>query len=293
MEDVSILGLMEQRLGSMSKSHKKIATFALNHVDRAAFMTAAQLGRELSISESTVVRFASGLGLSGYPEFQKELAFCLRERLNGQEKLSDAAYGRSQSEILNSVMLSDQERILKTMEAMDAAEFDAATDLIAKASTVYVCGLRGSEPLARFLSHYLGMIRRNVILITTSSVSEIFEQMLYLSEKDCVIGISFPSHSMLCSKALKFAKDRNAKTIAVTNDGQSPLASLADCKLYARSEMISVVDSLVAPMSVINALVVALALKNPGETRANADRLEEAWKDYQILWNQDSESIET
>ena len=280
MEEVSILGLMEQRLGNMSKSHKKIATFALNHMDRAAFMTAAQLGRELSVSESTVVRFAMGLGLSGYPEFQKALAFCLRERLNGQEKLSDAAYGRSQSEILNSVMLSDQERILKTMEAMDAAEFDAATEMIAKASSVYVCGLRGSEPLARFLSHYLGMIRRNVILLTTTSISD-------------VIGISFPSHSMLAAKAIKFAKDRNAKTIAVTNDERSPLAALADCKLYARSEMISVVDSLVAPMSVINALVVALALKNPGETRANADRLEEAWKDYQILWNQDSESMET
>ena len=290
MEEKSILGLIEEKFQGMSKKHKKIATFVLNHLDRAVFMTASQLGTELSISESTVVRFAFALGLSGYPELQKAMELCLRERLSKQDRFADSVYGKSQLELLNSVMLSDTRRIGHTIESLDGAEFEMAVESIAKAENIYICGLRCGESLARFLHYYLCLIRKNVHLLATSSVSELFEQMLYLSEKDCVIGISFPVHSMLVVKAVQYAKDRGAKTVVITNDESSPVVPFADLKLYAVSEMISVVDSLVAPLSVINALIVALVLKNPGEARENAERLERSWKDYQILWNQDEES---
>lgn len=285
MENRNVLGLIEEKFPQMSKGHKKIGTYVLNQYDKAVFMTAAELGKELGVSESTVVRFAMGLGLSGYPEFQRELAKCVKDRLAGKEKSQDAYYGRSQSEILTSVLRADAEKIYHTMEHLDAAAFDVAVESILKADVVYVCGLRSCEPLARFLHFYLNLVRRKVVLLSTTSISETFEQMLYVSQKDCFIGISFPRYSMRTLKAMEFANARSAKVIAITDSVSSPMNLYSSCNLCARSEMISLVDSLVAPLSVLNALVVALVLKRPAEVRANMELLEQTWKDYQFNLN--------
>lgn len=282
MESRNILGLIAQRYPEMSKSHKKTADFILNHIDRAVFMTAAELGKELEISESTVVRFAYAMGMEGYPQFQKELANCVQNRLTGKESAGEKYYGRSQSEILTSVMRDDIDKLQHTIEHLDANAFDMAVEAVLSADNVYVMGLRSNEPLARFLHFYLNMIRRNVVLLSTTSVSETFEQMMYIGEKDCFIGISFPRYSMRTLKAMEFANDRNARVIAITDSVNSPMNLYSSCNLCARSDMVSIVDSLVAPLSVINALVVALVLKCPGEVRKNMEMLEQVWNDYQV-----------
>ncbi|MBR6476854.1 MAG: MurR/RpiR family transcriptional regulator [Lachnospiraceae bacterium] len=292
MEGRSVLGLIEEKLPGMSKNHKKIGAYILNHYDRAAFMTATQLGGEIGVSESTVVRFASALGLSGYPQLQKEMGLCVRNRLSGEEKEMDAYYGRSQSEILTNVLRADAERINQSMAEIDAVAFDMAVDSILKADVVYVCGLRASEPLARFLFMYLNLIRRKVVLLSTTSISETFEQMLYISEKDCFIGISFPRYSMRTLKATEFANSRKAKVITITDSVHSPMNLYSSCNLFAKSSMISMVDSMVAPLSLINALLVAMVLKQPEEVRSNLKLLEETWTDYQFYLNDEINFID-
>ena len=282
MERQNILKQIEIKLPKMSKSHKKIGAYILNHYDRAVFMTASQLGRELEISESTVVRFAYGLGMEGYPQFLKELEKCVANRLSGVSDMGETYNGKSQSEILTSVMNSDIEKLRHTIEHLDATAFELAVDMILKADTVYVMGLRSNEPLARFLHFYLNMIRRKVVLLSTSSVSETFEQMMYITDKDCFIGISFPRYSMRTLKAMEFANDRSASVIALTDSVNSPMNLYSACNLCARSDMVSVVDSLVAPLSVINALVVALVLKCPAQVKSNMEMLEEVWGNYQV-----------
>ncbi len=282
MDGQNILRQIEKQLPKMSKSHKKIGSFLLNHYDRAVFMTAAELGRELEVSESTVVRFAYALGLEGYPQFLKELEKCVADRLSGVKEMKEHYAGRSQSEILTSVMNSDMENLRNTLAELDSAAFELAAESILKAETVYVMGLRSNEPLARFLHFYLNMIRRKVVLLSTTSVSETFEQMMYINEKDCLIGISFPRYSMRTLKAMEFANDRSARVIAVTDSVNSPMNLYSSCNLCAKSTSVSIVDSLVAPLSVINALVVALVLKCPEEVKANMEMLEEVWGNYQV-----------
>lgn len=292
VKEKNVLTRIEQQLPEMSKSHKKIGGYILNHFDKAVFMTAAQLGKELQISESTVVRFAYALGFSGYPQFQKELEVCVQNRLSGKEGMGESYYGRSQSEILTSVMKADMEKLQHTIEHLDAAAFEMAVEMILSAETVYVMGLRSNEPLAGFLHFYLNMIRRNVVLLSTTSVTETFEQMMYINEKDCFIGISFPRYSMRTLKAMEFANDRNARVIALTDNINSPMNLYSSCNLCARSDMVSIVDSLVAPLSVINALVVALVLKCPGEVRRNMETLEKVWNDYQVYLNDEINFID-
>ena len=285
MENQNVLRLIEEKLPKMSKSHKKMGAYLLKHYDRAVFMTAAQLGAELSISESTVVRFAYSLGIEGYPEFLKELEKCVSNRLSGEIESVEAYEGKSQSEILTSVMCADMEKIRHTMEHIDVAALELAVDMILKADTVYVMGLRSNEPLAGFLQFYLSMIRQKVVLLSTTSVSETFEQMMHISEKDCFIGISFPRYSMRTLKAMEFANDRSAKVIVLTDSMNSPMNLYSSCILCAKSGMVSIVDSLVAPLSVINALVVQLVLKCPEEVKANMEMLEQIWGNYQINMN--------
>ncbi len=273
------------KYASMSRNRKRIASFILEHYDEAVFMTAARLGGSLGISESTVVRFASGLGYDGYPEFQKALEEWVQSKLNTVEKMH-VKYGKStQSEILTAVLASDMEKIRDTIENLDPSAFETAVDIILEAETVYIIGIRTCEPLADFLSFYLNMIRGNVRLVRTTSVSEIFEQMLRIDERDVVIGISFPRYSMRTLKALEFANDRNARVIAITDSVHSPMNLYSSCNLLARSDMVSIVDSLVAPLSVINALVVALCMKRPEEVRQELEMLEDTWNNYQIYMN--------
>jgi DNA-binding MurR/RpiR family transcriptional regulator len=287
-----VLNRINDLYNTMSKSHKAIANYISEHYDQAVFMTAARLGDELKISESTGVRFASAIGYSGYPEFQKALEECVKGKLNDFQRI-DAKYGRStQSEILTSVITADIEKLQDTMQNLDPAAFEMALSIIMEADTVYVMGLRSNEPLAEFLQFYLNMIRGKVILVNTTSVTETFEQMIHINEKDCFIGISFPRYSMRTLKAMEFANDRNAKVIAITDNVHSPMNLYSSCNLFARSDMVSIVDSLVAPLSLINAIVVALCLRCPQEVKHNLETLEETWNNYQVYLNDEINFID-
>lgn len=273
---------INEKFNKMSKGHKKIASFIIDHYEQAAFMTAAKLGSTVGISESTVVRFAYALGYVGYPEFQEDLADWVKNKLNSVQKIG-TKYGKStQSEILTSVLTADMDKISDTIEHVDPHAFETAVDTILAAKTIYIIGIRSCDPLARFLQFYLNMIRGNVYLLNSTSTTEIFEQMIRIDEKDAIIGISFPRYSMRTLKALEFANDRNAKVITITDTIHSPMCLYSSCNLLARSDMVSIVDSLVAPLSLINALVVALCLKRPDDVRKNLESLEQVWDNYQV-----------
>lgn len=273
---------INEKFNKMSKGHKKIATYIMDHYEQAAFMTAAKLGETVGISESTVVRFAYTLGYEGYPEFQQDLAEWVKSKLNSVQKMG-AKYGKStQSEILTSVLTSDMEKISDTIEHVDPQAFETAVDAIISAKNVYIIGIRSCEPLARFLHFYLNMIRTNVYLLSSTSTTEIFEQMIHIDAKDVIVGISFPRYSMRTLKAMEFANDRNAKVITITDTIHSPMCLYSSCNLMARSDMVSIVDSLVAPLSLINALVVALCLKRPDDVKKHLESLESVWENYQV-----------
>lgn len=292
MENQDVISRINDRIGRMSKGHKAIASFIYDHYDQAVFMTAAKMGQTLGISESTVVRFASGLGYDGYPEFQKALEEWVKSQLNSVQKIG-AKYGKStQSEILTSVLTSDIEKIQDTINNLDPIAFDTAVNIILEAKNVYVLGVRSCEPLADFLHFYLNMIRGNVVNLKTTSVSEIFEQMIRIDKEDCFIGISFPRYSMRTLKAMEFANDRNAKVVSITDSVHSPMNLYSSCNLTAISDMVSIVDSLVAPLSVINALVVALCLKRPDAVKENLEALEQTWNSYQVYLNDEINFID-
>ena len=293
MEDRNdIVTRMNQNFAQMSKSHKKIASYIMDHYDTAVFMTAATLGKEIGISESTVVRFAAGLGYDGYPEFQKALEEWVKSKWNSLQQMG-AKYGNSsQSEILTSVIRADMEKMEDTIHNLDPAAFETAVSSILEAKHVYVIGLRSCEPLASFLSFYLSMIRGDVMQLKTTSTTELFEQMIRVSDEDVVIGISFPRYSMRTLKAMEFANDRNAKVITITDSVHSPMNLYSSCNLLARSDMVSIVDSLVAPLSVINALVVALCVKATEQASKNLKDLEEVWANYQVYLNDEIDYID-
>ncbi len=285
-EEDNLLTKMRVRYEEMSRGQKALIRYITAHTDETAFMTAAQLGAEAGVSESTVVRFAGALGYDGFPAFQRELAHLVRTKLSSIGKM-DMVYGNaSQSEIINSVLKSDIEKIADTMSNVDVAAFEAAVDTIIAARDIYVVGIRSCAPLAGFLAFYLNMMFGRVHLISTNSMTELFEQMITINEKDVVIGISFPRYSMRTLKAMEFANDRNAHVISITDSVHSPMNLYSSCNLLARSDNISIVDSLVAPLSLINSLVVALCMKRTDRVIAQLEDLERVWGDYQI-YNQD------
>lgn len=265
-----------------SKGQKKLADFIRDDYDKAAFLTAARMGEEVGVSESTVVRFAMALGYEGYPEFQKALGELVRTKLNSIQRM-EVTYGRiSQGEILSTVLQSDIEKIKLTMNAIDHEAFEMAVDTILNADKIYVVGIRSCAPLASFLSFYLNLICENVVAVHTNSSSEIFEQLIRINRKDVIIGISFPRYSMHTLKALEFASNRKAKVITLTDSVHSPMTLYSSCNLIARSDMASIVDSLVAPLSVVNALVVALCMKKQKEVITTLETLEDIWDEYQV-----------
>lgn len=287
-----IITRINEHYSKMSKGQKAISAFIYDHYDQAVFMTAAKLGETVGVSESTVVRYAMFIGYNGYPEFQRDLEDWVQNKINSVQKIG-AKYGKStQSEILTSVLEADIEKIQDTIHSLDPVAFETAVDIILEAKNVYVMGVRSCEPLADFLHFYLNMIRGNVILLKTTSVSETFEQMIRIDEQDAMIGISFPRYSMRTLKAMEFANDRNAKVITVTDSVHSPMNLYSSCNLLARSDMVSIVDSLVAPLSVINALVVAMCLKRPEDVKMNLKNLEEAWNNYQVYLNDEINFID-
>ena len=291
-EQQDIITRMNERYIKMSKGHKAVAAYISDHYEQAVFMTAAKLGETVGVSESTVVRFAAALGYEGYPEFQKALETWVKDKLNTVQKIG-TKYGKSsQSEVVSSVLNADVEKIQDTLVSLDTAAFEAAVDIILGAKTIYLVGVRICEPLADFLHFYLNMIRGNIVLIKTTSVTEMFEQMIRIGKEDAIIGISFPRYSMRTLKAMEFANDRNAKVITITDSIHSPMNLYSSCNLLARSDMVSIVDSLVAPLSLINALVVALCLKQPDTVKHNLETLEEVWNNYQVYLNDEINFID-
>ena len=289
-----IITRINQYYGKMSKGQKTIANFIYDHYDQAVFMTAAKLGDTVGVSESTVVRFASYVGYSGYPEFQKDLEEWVQNKINSVQKI-DAKYGRStQSEILTSVLSADIEKITDTIDNLDPAAFETAVNIILEAKNIYIMGIRSCAPLADFLHFYLNMIRGNVILLRTTSVSETFEQMIRIDEKDAMIGISFPRYSMRTLKAMEFANDRNAKVIAITDSVHSPMNLYSSCNLLARSDMVSIVDSLAGGLywgikSYTSSKSSTKSIESVGK---NLKELESAWNNYQVYLNDEINFID-
>lgn len=278
--------------GSLSKGQKILATYITDNYDKAVFLTAAKMGQVVGVSESTVVRFATHLGYKGYPEFQKALEEMVRNKLNSIQRM-EVTYGRiSQSHILETVLQSDQEKIKDTLEHIDEHAFELAVDTIIKAKHIYIVGIRSCAPLAAFMAFYFNLMFENVTLLQTNNSSELFEQMVRISKDDVIIGISFPRYPMRTLKAMEFANNRNAKVITLTDSVHSPMNLYSSCNLIARSDMASIVDSLVAPLSVINALIVALCMKKQGEVAKTLETLEDIWNEYQVYENDEINYID-
>lgn len=287
-----LLNRINKNYSKMSKGQKLLATYITDNYDKAVFLTAAKMGDVVGVSESTVVRFAMSLGYKGYPEFQNALEELVRNKLNSVQRM-DVTYGRiSQSEILETVLKSDADKLKTTLEKIDHSAFELAVDTILGARNIYIVGIRSCSPLASFLSFYLNLMFDNVRLLHTNSASEIFEQMVRINEDDVIIGISFPRYSMRTLKALEFANNRSAKVITITDSIHSPMNLYSSCNLIADSDMASIVDSLVAPLSVINALIVALCMKKQKEVAKTLTTLEEIWDEYQVYENDEIDVID-
>jgi Transcriptional regulators len=277
-----LMNRINERYSALSKGQKMIAAYITDYYDKAVFLTAAKLGEEVGVSESTVVRFAMQLGYKGYPQFQQALAELVRVKLDSVQQMENV-YGRiSQSEILTTVLTSDAKRIQETLEMIDEHAFDMAGDAMLKAKHIYVIGIRSCAPLAEFLVFYLNMMFDNVRLVHTNSSSELFEQMMYIGRDDVIIGISFPRYSMRVLKAMEFANNRNARVITLTDSVHSPMNLYSSCNLVAQSDMSSIVDSLAAPLSVINALIMAICMKRQKKVVRNLEMIEQLWEEYQV-----------
>ena len=273
---------INESYGKLSKGQKRLAAYITDNYDKAVFLTAAKLGEIVGVSESTVVRFATHLGYKGYPEFQKALEEMVKNKLNSIQRM-EVTYGRiNQSKILDTVLRSDAEKLHSTLSKIDEAVFDLAVETILNAKHIYIIGIRSCAPLASFMAFYFNLIFENVHLIQTSSSSEIFEQMVRIGKDDVIIGISFPRYSMRTLKAMEFANNRNAKVITLTDSVHSPMNLYSSCNLIADSDMASIVDSLVAPLSVINALIVALCMKKQHKVAKTLEMLEDIWDEYQV-----------
>lgn len=279
---------IQQGLPDMSKGQKLIANYIVNHYEKAAFMTAARLGEVVGVSESTVVRFAIELGYDGYPKLQKVLQELIKSKLTAVQRIEVSTNRINEENILRSVLQSDMEKIKLTLEEIDLVSFNAIVEVILNAKKIYILGVRSSAPLASFLGFYFNLIFDNVRLVHTTSVSEMFEQILRVSEGDVVIGISFPRYSKRTIKAMQFVKSQGAKVIAVTDSRESPLADCADHCITARSDMASFVDSLVAPLSVINALIVAIGMRKKESVYNTFEKLETIWDEYQVYEKYDN-----
>ena len=277
-----ILTIIQSRMGTFSKGQKLIGRYILDNYDKAAFMTAARLGQAVHISESTVVRFAAELGYDGYPAMQKAMQEMIRGKLTTVQRI-EVSYDRLGSQdVLDKVVQSDIEKLRMTLSELNRQDFEEAVDAIVSARRIYILGVRSSAALSDFLTFYFKLIFDNVIQVQTSLASEMFEQMLRVGEGDVVIGISFPRYSTRTVRAMEFARDQGATVIAVTDSELSPLVETATCKLLANSDMASFVDSLVAPLSIINALIVAVGRKRSAEVTATFERLESIWDEYQV-----------
>ena len=270
----------------LSKSHRRIAECIVSHYDKAAFMTASRLGEYVGVSESTVVRFASALGYEGYPQLQRALQELIRHRLTASQRF-EMTSDMEQSQVLSKVLKADMQNIRTTIDELDEKVFENVVQSLLQARNIYVLGLRSSAPLAQFFAHYLNFIFSNVQMVT-SGVSDIFEQLARIGEDDVLVCISFPRYSSRIIEAMSFAKSRGAQLISITDGPLSPLHSASDYCLTAKSDMASFVESLVAPLSLINALSVALSQCKRQQVSAYFDQMERIWDEYHVYLGKES-----
>lgn len=273
---------IESVYGSLSKGHKKIADFIKLNYEKASFMTAASLGKAVGVSESTVVRFASNIGFDGYPELQKHLQEMVKSHLTSVQRMDVAASRFSGDDYIQKAFMTDIDMIKATRDSISREAIIKSAEAINRAKKIYILGVRSSAALASFAAFYLRLLYENVVLIDTSASSELFEQMFRISENDVCIAISFPRYSNQTVKALSFAKDRGATIISITDGEMSPIAAYATHLLVAKSSMVSFVDSLVAPLSVINALIASCAREKPDDVYKDFKVLEEIWDEYHV-----------
>lgn len=273
---------IDSKMNSLSKGQKLIAEFIEQHYDRAAFLTASKLGEYVGVSESTVVRFATELGYAGYPQLQKAMQEMIKDKLTSVQRIEVSAAKIGDGDVLESVLNQDIQKIRRTLEETSREDFRRAVDSIIEAENVYIYGTRSASSIANFLGYYFDLILGNVHVITTASRSGMYEALLRISDKDAIIGISFPRYSKTAAGAMDFAASRGAATIAITDSMLSPLVDSADSLLIARSDMASVVDSLVAPLSLINALIVATVIKKKDEVKATFETLETVWHEQGV-----------
>ena len=278
----NLLKEIEDSIPKFSKSQKILSKYILENYDKAAYMTASKLGATVSVSESTVVRFALELGFEGYPEFQHSLQEIVRIRLTSFQRMDVTNSLIGDGDVLSKVLNSDIDKIKRTIEEIDREAFQKSVDALVSAKSIYVIGLGSSATLASSLNHSLRMIFDNVKLLEASSADEIFAQIMNISEGDVIVAISFPRYSRKLITAVNYAKDSGATVIALTDSTASPIATFADNLLVARSDMASFADSLIAPLSVINALVVAVSRKKQDELRVRLHQLEKIWDEYNV-----------
>ena len=267
---------------TLSKGQKKIANAVLNDYDKVAYLTAAKLGNLVGVSESTVVRFADELGFEGYSQFQLAVQELVRIKLTPNQRIEITKQRIGRGDVIDNVMESDINKIKYTLERLDRKAFIDAVDSIISARTIYITGARSSEPIARHLSYNLSLIFDNVKFIVPTSSSEVFEQMYSINEEDVVIAFSFPRYSSKMINGIKFATQKNAKVVVFTDSDVSPLVEFSDCVLIAQSDMASFMDSLVAPLSIINAIIIEITARREKEITERFDALEKLWDEYEV-----------
>ena len=277
-----ILTHIQENMSSFSKGQKLIANFILESYDKAAFMTACKLGKTVNVSESTVVRFAAELGYDGYPSMQKALQEMIRNKLTAIQRIEVSNDRIGDQDIMSMVMQSDIEKIRITLEETDRESFNQAVDMIIAAKRIYILGVRSASALANFMGFYFNYIFDNVLRVDTTSISEVFEQVMRIGPGDVFIGLSFPRYSKRTVQAMQYAKSQGANVIAITDSAVSPLANIADISLLAKSDMASFVDSLVAPLSLVNALIVAVRRKKSDQLESTFGKLEQIWSEYEV-----------
>ena len=277
-----ILALIQENMNTFSKGQKRIAAFILESYDKAAFMTASRLGKKVGVSESTVVRFAAELGYDGYPDMQKSLQKMIRNRLTSVQRIEVTNDRIGDQDLVSMVLQSDMEKIRLTLEELDRDAFDHAVKAIVSAKRIYIIGVRSSAAIASFLGFYFNLIFDNVVNVSGGTASEMFEHLLRVGEDDVVIGVSFPRYSSRTVQAMSFARDRKATTVAITDSEASPLAPICKYTLKARSDMASFGDSLVAPLSLVNALLVAVSRAKNDDLANTFQTLERIWEDYGV-----------
>lgn len=277
-----LLAILSEGSRKFSKGQRIIAKYILSNYDKAAFMTAGRLGKIVGVSESTVVRFASELGYDGYPSMRKALQEMIRNRLTSVQRIEVAKDMIDDTDIVRSVINSDIQNLQATLELLEEKSFNACIDAIIEAKNIYIVGMRTSTSLATLLGLYLNLLRNNVNVIHDVGASEIYEQIIRIGAGDLFIGISFPRYSSHTVDAMQFAKKMGAKSIAITDSAASPFEGLADLSLHAKSDMVSFLDSLVAPMSLINSIIVAVGIRNKENVSQTFERLERFWQEHDV-----------